>query len=167
MQVDISFQIPAKGMYRQINAREKAFLFCQLFYDVCGYKRDFVHKVAIDPKEIPENTGHGEGDMLPFCVGEGIEAVFNPVVGGLFAAGGAKPGLAGMRGLDAFVAFWADEHVISQEAGFTHQEFQDIDDNTDSDQLAVFEEQLPPVPIIQKYISEFDAANVLHEKSIY
>ncbi len=61
--------------------------------------------------------------MLPFGIGEGVVAGFNPVVGGFLSTGRAKSGFAGLFDFDALFTFWAGVNLISEKAGFTHQHF--------------------------------------------
>lgn len=54
MEMEIPFQISAKSMDSQINARDEAALFSEFYDNGCGDKRNFVHEVAINPDDIPQ-----------------------------------------------------------------------------------------------------------------
>ena len=95
----IAFQIPSERVDGQEDAGQEAPLGGELFDEVGGKWGEEVKKMAIDPEEGLQWFGECPGDMLPDGVGEGVERSFDPVVGGLFPAGGTETGFAGMRGL--------------------------------------------------------------------
>jgi len=90
MDVEIAFKISAESVDGQIDAGQEVMLRGQLFDDVGGERRNRVEEVAIDPEEGLEVGRHGPGDMLPCRVWKGVEGRFNPMVGGLFSAGGTE-----------------------------------------------------------------------------
>ena len=63
----------------------------------------------------------------------GVEAVFNPVVSGLFPAGRAEAGFTGMGSFDAFVTFGAYKYVIAQKVRTAHKQLENIYNKTESD----------------------------------
>ena len=90
MDVEIAFKVPAEGVDGQVDAGQEVMLRGQLFDDVGGERRNRVEEVAIDPEEGLEVGRQGPGDMLPCRVWKGVEGSFNPMVGGLFPAGGTE-----------------------------------------------------------------------------
>jgi hypothetical protein len=50
MEMEISFQVPAKGMDNKIDAWNESLLFCQLFNNVGGYRRRLVHEMTVAPE---------------------------------------------------------------------------------------------------------------------
>jgi hypothetical protein len=102
--------------------------------------------------------------MLPSGIRKGIKTVFDPVVSSFFTTGRTKSGLAGMGCLNAVTAFWTDKNMISKKGCTAYKKFQYIDNNADPDKTPVYEKEFPPVPIIEKYISQFYTAYIFHEK---
>ena len=102
--------------------------------------------------------------MLPGSIRKGIKTVFDPVVSGFFTTGRTESGLAGVRRLNAFTAFWTDKNMISKKGCTAYKQFQYIDNNADPDKTPVYEKEFPPVAIVEKYISEFYTAYIFHEK---
>jgi tellurite resistance-related uncharacterized protein len=47
------------------------------------------------------------------------------------------------------------------------RKFQYIDNNADSNKTPVYEKEFPPVPIIEKYISQFYTADIFHRCTVY
>lgn len=84
--VDISFEVSAEGMDGKKDTREKPFLVCPIFDDRCGNKWNTVHKIPIQPEEIPEFFRHGKGNMLPGSFWQCVKTIFDPDVSSLLAA---------------------------------------------------------------------------------
>lgn len=101
--------------------------------------------------------------MLPDGIWKGIKTVFDPVVSGFFPTGGAESGLAGMGCLNAYAAFWTYKAMISKKRCPAYEEFQDIENNAKPDKTPVSEEELPPVSIVEKYISESYTSDIFHK----
>ena len=57
-----------------------------------------------------------------------------------------------------------DKVMVTKKRSSANKEFQDVDNDAESNQVLVLEEELPPVPIIEEYISEFYAitSDVFH-----
>jgi hypothetical protein len=105
--------------------------------------------------------------MLPEGVGQGVDGGIDPIVGGLFSAGGAEAGFAGMRGLDAFKALRTHERMVAEEGGVADQHFEDIDNDSGTNQLGVRQPESPPVAVVEKNISDFDmTADEFHGGSL-
>ena len=105
--------------------------------------------------------------MLPSGIRKGIKTVFDPVVSSFFTTGRTKSGLAGMGCLNAVTAFWTDKNMISKKGCTAYKKFQYIDNNADPDKTPVYEKEFPPVPIIEKYISQFYTAYIFHRRTVY
>jgi hypothetical protein len=127
-----------------------------------GQAWDLIEERSIDGKEVPEFSGHGESDVLPGGLGEGVPGGFNPVVGGFFATGRTEPGFAGVRDFFGGKTFGAGKQMKAEKRGSADQEFEDIDDNADSDQVSMLEEQFPPVAVIQEDGSQFYSGYEFH-----
>ena len=84
--MDILFEVSAKGVDGKEDTWKKPLSFSPLFNDVCSNKGNKVHKVAVEPEEVPEFGGHSKGNMLPGGFGKGIKAVFDPDVGSFLTA---------------------------------------------------------------------------------
>ena len=86
MDMDVEFEVSAKGMKGQIDSWKKTFLFSQGDDNVGGDTGYFIQELSIDREEVPEFLWHGEGDMLPGGFRQSIKSFFNPVIGGFFTA---------------------------------------------------------------------------------
>lgn len=114
MDMNITFQVSTEGMDSQIDTGYKSLIVGQILDNISCYKRDFVHKVAIDPEEVPESSWHGKSNMLPCSIRERVEAIFNPVISGFFTTGWTESGFTGMRCLDGFAAGITDKEMVSK-----------------------------------------------------
>jgi hypothetical protein len=123
MDMDISFEVSAKGVDGKKDAREKTLFKRPIFNDGCSDEGNKVHEVAIKPEKDPEFCWHGKGNVLPGGFGEGIQAVFNPDVSGFFATGRTKSGFAAMRDLHTLGACWADKLVVTEKRCSAYEEF--------------------------------------------
>lgn len=137
MDVDISFEVSAKSMNGKKDTREKALFTRPVFNDVCSDGGNKVHDVTVQPKKDPEFRRHSKGNMLPDGLGKGIQAVFNPDVGCLFAAGRAKSGFTAMRDFHALGTRWASKQMVAEERRSANEQFENIDDNAVSNKVAV------------------------------
>jgi len=88
--MDIFFKVSAEGVNGKKDTREKPFLVCPVFDDGCGDKGDTVHKMPVQPKEIPEFFRHGKSNVLPGSLGKGVKTIFDPDVSSFLAAGWTK-----------------------------------------------------------------------------
>lgn len=50
MEMEISLEVPAKGVDGEIDARDESLLFCQFLDNAGGYRRRFVHEMTVDPE---------------------------------------------------------------------------------------------------------------------
>jgi hypothetical protein len=162
MKMDIEFQVSAEGMESDIDAGQKALLFGQGDNEVSSEAGYFIKELSIDGEEVPEFLGHGEGDMLPGGVGQGVPGGFNPVVGGFFTTGRTESGFAGMRNFFGGEARGAGKEMKPQKSSSADEELKDVGDNADSDQVFMFEEQFPPVTVIQEDVSDFNSRYEFH-----
>ena len=67
-----------------------------------------------------------------------------------------------MRHFDASPATETGKKMVSQERGSANQEFQNVDDDADSNEVAVFDKKLPPVPVVQEYVSDLYSTDIFH-----
>lgn len=85
--MNVFFKVSTKCVNSKEYPRDKSLLVGEFFDNIGSDCRYFVHKISVHPEEVPEGAGHGECDMLPFGIWEGVEAVFDPVVSGPFTTG--------------------------------------------------------------------------------
>ena len=71
--------------------------------------------------------------MLPFGMRKFVEAVFDPIVSCLFAAGRTETGFAGVRYFNAMVAFGTEKPMITKVLCAAYKEFEHINNDTVSD----------------------------------
>ena len=167
VEVIIAFQVAAKSVNSQENSRQKAFLFAEFENNIGSQWRDLIHQLTITPKTIPKHIGYGAGDMLPCSIGQGVKTGRNPVVGGSFPAGRTETGFASMRRFDTMGTLRTNKYVKSKPAGSTYEQFEDVDDDADTDQVTVLYKEFPPVAVVEKNITEFNAAaDEFHENRI-
>ncbi len=59
--------------------------------------------------------------------------------------------------------------MVTEKRSSAYKEFWDVDYDTKSNQMAVFNEKIPPVPVVQEYSSELYAvtADVFHVYHLY
>ena len=106
--------------------------------------------------------------MLPDGVWEGVERGMDPMVGGLFAAGGAETRFAGMRGLDASATGGADKDMPAEEGRATDEHVEHIDTNRFANEVPMGQKEPPPVAVVEKEVSEFDpTADEFHSGTLY
>ena len=123
MDMDISFQVSAKGVDGKKDTGEKTLFVSPIFNNGCSDEGDKVHEVAVKPEKDPEFCWHGKGDVLPGGFGEGIQAVFNPDVSGLLATGRTKSRFAAMRDLHTLGACGADKQMVTKKRRSAYEEF--------------------------------------------
>ena len=71
--------------------------------------------------------------MLPFGMRKLVEAVFDPIVSCLFAAGRTETGFAGVRHFNAIVAFGTDKSMITKVSCTAYKKFEYINNDSVSD----------------------------------
>lgn len=123
MDMDISFEVSAKGVDGKKDTGEKTLFERPIFNDGCSDEGDKVHEVAVKPEKDPEFCWHGKGDVLPGSFGKGIQAVFNPDVGCLLATGRTESGFAAMRNFHTLGACWADKQMVTKKRRSAYEEF--------------------------------------------
>jgi len=121
--MDIPFEVSAKGVDGKKDTGKKTPFKSPLFYDGCSDEGDKVHEIAIKPEKDPEFCWHGKGDVLPGGFGEGIQAVFNPDIGCLLATGRTKSGLAAMGNLHTPGARGTDKQMVTEKRRSAYEEF--------------------------------------------
>lgn len=156
MNVDIAFEVTAKGMNGNEDGRGDFFGVSDGLNGSSGNKADFVEQRAIEPEEIPEFSWHGKSNMLPGGFGEGVILFVDPKFGGLFATGGTGFRLAGMRNTLDMRAGRVSTMIfmISPNSIFTAEEFGDGDGNSGSEVICVFLVEVPPVLIGEEDLFE-------------
>ncbi|WKZ17401.1 MAG: hypothetical protein QY317_09860 [Candidatus Jettenia caeni] len=80
MDMDILFEISAKGMDGKKDTGKKALSLSPIFDKSGSNEGNTVQERTVQPEEDPEFFRHGKGNVLPGGIGKGIEAVFNPDV---------------------------------------------------------------------------------------
>lgn len=91
MDMDIAFEIAAKGVNCDKNAKSQAFFIADAFYTVSGNSANLVEQPAVAPEEVPELRGHGESNVLPCGCGQHSILFLYPCLCGLFATGRTGP----------------------------------------------------------------------------
>ena len=123
MDMDIPLEVSAKGVDGKKDTGEKTLFERPIFNDSCSDERDKVHEVAVKPEKDPKFCWHGKGDVLPGGFGEGIQAVFNPDIGGFFSTGRTESGFAAMRDLHTPGARGADKQMVTEKRRSAYEEF--------------------------------------------
>ena len=123
MDMDIPLEVSAKGVDGKKDTGEKTLVERPIFHDGSSDEGDKVHEVAVRPEKDPEFCWHGKGDVLPGGFGEGIQAVFNPDVGGFFSTGRTESGFAAMRDLHTPGACWADKQMVTEKRSSAYEKF--------------------------------------------
>jgi hypothetical protein len=155
MDVDVKFQVSAEGVECHEDAGLKALLFGEFQDELGRQARDTGEQFSVDGKEVPEFAGHGEGDVLPGGLRQGVQRGLDPVVGGFFAAGGAESGFAGMGDFLLGITGWAGQDMEAEKGGSADEEFENVGDDAAPDEFPMLQEEFPPVAVIQKDVSEF------------
>lgn len=163
MDMEITFKIAPERMNGGIDARDKMFLGGEFVDNPSRDGGQFVEKMTIMPEERLKLCRHGECNVLPGCVWKSVKSGFDPLVSGLFSAGGTESRLAGMGRLDVVGTPWADKDMPTHEGSPTSEHFDDINDNGFADQFPVFKEDFPPIAVINEDVPDFDfAADEFH-----
>ena len=123
MDMDIPLEVSAKGVDGKKDTGEKTLFERPIFNDGCSDEGDKVHEVAVKPEKDPEFCWHGKGDVLPGGFGEGIQAVFNPDIGGFFSTGRTESGFAAMRDLHTPGACGADKQMVTEKRSSAYEKF--------------------------------------------
>lgn len=121
--MDIPFEVSAEGMDGKKDTRKKPFLMCPIFDDGCCDKGDKVHKVTIQPEEVPEVFRQSKGNVLPGSSGKSVKTIFNPDVGSLLATGRTKSGFTAMGDFHTLGTRWADKLMVAKERRSAYEEF--------------------------------------------
>ncbi len=154
--MEVAFEVASESVSGRIDARDVMFLSGDVFNDVGRNRGKFVEKMAVDPEERLELFRHGPSNVLPSGVGERVKSGVNPIVGGLFPAGGTETGFAGMRGIEAAQAFWTGKDMPAEQRSSTGKHFKHVNNDGFADQLLMANKEFPPVAVIDEDISDFD-----------
>jgi len=167
MNMEVAFKIAAESARGKEDAGDEVILGGELFNDAGGDRRDFVKEMTIEPEEGLKFKRQSPGDMLPSGVRERVKSGFNPVVSGLFTAGGTETGFAGMRGIEAAKAFWTDKDMPTEKRSSTGKHFKHIKNNGFTNQFSMAKKKPPPVAVIDEDVPDLDmAADEFHKGSI-
>ena len=167
MDMEIAFEVAAKSVVGKEDAGDEVILGGELFNDAGGKGRDFIKEMTIEPEEGLKFKRQSPGDMLPDGVGERVKSGFDPIVGGLFTAGGTETGFAGMRGIEATKAFWADKHMPTEQRRSAGKHFKHIKNNGFTNQFSMAKKEPPPVAVVEEDVPDFDmTADEFHRGTI-
>ena len=67
-----------------------------------------------------------------------------------------------MRSFDGFFTARTRKDMVAEKFRSAYQHFQYVGDNAHSDEGAFFQEQLPPVSVVNEYVSEFNSGDQFH-----
>ena len=151
--VIVPFEIPTESVDGKEYAGEEFFLLCQFQDEFCGSWCEHAHQISVCPDDELKIARDGEGDVLPGRVGQPGIRIGDPLVCRLFSTWGAESGLAGMRGIDEQHAFRAEKPMEPQRLSPTDKQFDYIDDDGRTHEMAFLEKEIPPVAVVEKNIS--------------
>ena len=89
MNVRMLIELAAIGMQCYKQAYFDIELFGPFQQGIGGTSEEFIEQGPVVGKGGPEFIGHGEGDVLPFAVGQYVLLLSNPLLGGFHATGAA------------------------------------------------------------------------------
>ena len=167
MNMEIAFEIASKSMDGRIDARDEMFLRSEVFGDVGRDRSDFVEKMAVEPEKRLKMSGQSESNVLPSRVRECVKSGFDPIVGGLFPAGGTETRFAGMRRLDPAKAFWTDKDMPAEKRSSAGKHFKHIKNNGFTNQFSMAKKKPPPVAVIDEDVPDFDLTADEFHRGIY
>lgn len=146
MEVKIAVELASESVAGLENAGVEALLARQLQDEVGGQGWDEIEEVAVAPEELPQQGGHGEGDVLPGGVRQNIEVGFDPFIGGLLSARRAEAGLAGMGNGFGRAAGETPLKMSSQQHGLAGHHFEHVDEDAVPELVLVpGGESFPPI----------------------
>jgi len=92
-----------------------------------------------------------------------------PDVSSLFTTRGAESGLATVGDFDALRTGRADKVMITEKRCPAYEKFQNVNNNAESDKIAMHQKQFQPVPVVQEDSPELYAvtADVFHVYHLY
>ena len=159
-QVDVvvSFEISPESVDGEEYAGKEILLSCLIEDDLGCPWCEQAHQIAVCPDEWLEFARKCEGDVLPDCSGKSGVSIGNPLIRSLFPAGRAEPGLAGVRGIDEYHAFWTEKPVEAECLCPTDKQLDYIGDDGGTHEMAFPQEELPPVTIPEENIPYFNCA---------
>ena len=152
MDVIVPLQIPSESVDGKEYARKEISLFRQVEDEFGGSGRDQAHQVPVCPDDELKIFRDGEGDVLPGRFGQPGVRIGDPLVCRLFSAGGAEPGFTGVRSIEEHKAFRAQKSMESECPCPAGKQFDYIDDDGETYEMAFQEEELPPVAIVEENI---------------
>lgn len=123
MDMDIFFEVSAKGVDGKKDTGDKALFECPIFNNGCSDKGEEIHKVSVKPEKDPEFLWHGKGNVLPGGFWKGIHAVFDPYISRLLATGRTKSGFTTVRDFHTPGACWADKLMVTKKRCSAYEKF--------------------------------------------
>ena len=158
MDMIVSLEVPSESVDGKEYAGEEIFLFHQIQDDLCCSWREHAHQVSVCPDDELKVARDGEGDVLPGRVWQSGVRVGDPLVCRLFSAGWAESGLAGVRCIEEHKTFRAQKPMETEYSCPTDKQFEYIDDDGRTHEMAFLEEELPPVAIVEENVPYFYCA---------
>ncbi|CNF40348.1 Uncharacterised protein [Yersinia kristensenii] len=116
MNVGMLIKLATVGMQGHKQAYFDTEFFGPFEQSISGTGEKFIEQGPVVGKGRPEFIGHGEGNVLPFTVGENMLLLSNPLLGGLHATGAAAFAFAtlaevfGVRTVGRSAAISANAH---------------------------------------------------------
>jgi len=150
--VIVPFEIPAESVDGKEYAGEEVFLLCQFQDELCGSGCDHSHQISVCPNDELKSARDGEGDMLPGRVWQPGVCIGDPLVCRLFPAGWAESGLAGVWSINEHYAFRAEKPMEPECLSPADKQFDYIDDDGRTHEMAFLEEEIPPVAVVEENI---------------
>lgn len=89
MNVRVLIELATLGMQGYKQAYFDIELFGPFQQGIGGASEEFIEQVPVIGKGGPEFIRHGEGDVLPFAIGQYVLLLSNPLLGGFHATGAA------------------------------------------------------------------------------
>ncbi len=89
MNVRVLIELAAVRMQGHKQAYFDIELFGPFQQGISGTSEEVIEQVPVVGKGGPESIGHGEGNVLPFAVGQYVLLLSNPLLGGFHATGAA------------------------------------------------------------------------------
>jgi hypothetical protein len=156
VEMDVAFEVASESMDREEDARCEVLRLSKLYDDISSNEGYFFKEMSVEPEEIPEFRGQCESDMLVSGFWKGIEFLGNPLIGTFFTTRGAESGFTGVRNLSRGTTGFAAKEMESEQWSTTGEHFQDINNDIEADVLVIFEEEFPPVAIMDKDVTNFN-----------
>ncbi len=110
-------ELPAVGVERAEDPHFDTLLACPAEHGAGGAAEQVVEQRPVVVEERPQQMRHGEGDMLPVAVGQGVLLFGNPLLSSLEAATATGFGLAALAEETGMSTVWRCTAVASNAHG--------------------------------------------------